>query len=279
MCSAVIRSRNWSLTHNNYTEKDILHYTNFKLKHLVLGKEIGESKTPHLQIHLIYENPKTEQAVIKDHPGAHVTPTRNVTSAIEYCKKEDDYQEHGTPPTDPGNREKKRWKEIRIASEEGRLEDIPDDVRFNSHRTIQAHRNAALLRANYPDTTCTMEWYCGPPGTGKSRKAREENPNAYLKMCNKWWDGYNEEEVVIIEDFDRKHDVLAHHLKIWGDRYQFIGEFKTGARKLRPLRIIITSNYHPEDIWFAPEDLDAILRRFKVTRFGAWEPKENRFIA
>lgn len=103
----------------------------------------------------------------------------------------------------------------------------------------------------------------------EKRKAREENPGLYLKIYNQWWDGYDHQEVVLLEDFNnKKHDVLVHHLKIWGDRYPFPAEVKGGSRTIRPEKIIVTSNYHPEEIWTESGDLDPILRRFKVTKFG-----------
>lgn len=115
-------------------------------------------------------------------------------------------------------------------------------------------------------------WYYGTTGVGKTHAAVTEFPSAYRKIANnKWWDGYNNEEAVIIDDFDKDHKYMGYHLKIWADRYAFQAEVKGSAKMIRPATICVTSNYHPKEIWEDSHTLDPILRRFKIVHFKTIE--------
>lgn len=100
------------------------------------------------------------------------------------------------------------------------LRDLPGYV-----KAVDIYRS---LRDPYDHTDVRGHWYVGLPGTGKSRTARERFPGAYLKAQNKWWDGYQGQEAVILDDMDKGGACLGHYLKIWADRYACTGETKGG---------------------------------------------------
>lgn len=92
-------------------------------------------------------------------------------------------------------------------------------------------------------------WYVGKSGCGKSSTARREFPDSYMKLANKWWDGYKGQKTVILDDLDKSHEKLAYHLKIWGDHYGCTLEIKGGAVASNFEKIIVTSQYYPDDIF------------------------------
>lgn len=263
------RSCNFTFTHNNYADTSI--EDKLECRYIVYGKEEGESGTPHLQGTVVFPTQRTLTSVIKKLPGCHVELCIALHSSIAYCKKEGDFTERGTPPAtkkELGQDEQERWKEYRQAAEAGEFEKIPEKIRFNQPKLLATHRDLALRARKLPDTETEHLWYYGDSGTGKSRKARTEHPDAYLKNANKWWCGYTDQETVLLEDFDKRHEMLVHHMKIWGDRYPFNAETKGSSQTIRPRLIIVTSNYHPRDIWTDDADLEPILRRFKCEHFG-----------
>lgn len=265
-----LKSKNWVFTLNNYTDADLAELAAWDVRYMKFGKEVGESATPHLQGYIVMNAEARLSKLKKMCPRAHWEVMKGRLEQNDlYCEKEGDWTERGDKPMSSkrkGDKERDRWDEALTAIKERRIDDIPSEIILKYSKSFAAIRTV-LMKTNLSDTEEKMDWYYGGSGTGKSRRAREENPDAYIKMCNKWWDDYEGQEVVIIEDFDKEHRVLCHHLKIWADRYKFPAEYKGGKMDIRPRKIIVTSNYSPRDIWESHQDLEPILRRFRLTCF------------
>lgn len=265
------RSRGICFTLNNYTEEEEECVRGLgadeHVRYLCYGRERGEGGTPHLQGYLYAVNPQLHEWYRARIPRAHIEFQRGTPEqAVEYCQKDGDFHEWGTRPVGAkrkGEIEAERWDDARACARCGDLESIPSDIYIRYYRTLKEIKKDHLPKVPDADGV-TGVWIHGMAGVGKSRRARDENPGSYFKMANKWWDGYQGEETVIIDDLDKKHDVLGHHLKIWMDRYAFIGETKGGAILIRPKKIIVTSQYSINQIWEDEETRCAIHRRCEV---------------
>jgi hypothetical protein len=108
-------------------------------------------------------------------------------------------------------------------------------------------------------------WIHGPAGCGKTKSVADAYPLAYRKPLSKWWDGYQGQEIVVLDDVDPTSSAwLGRFLKIWGDRYSFPAESKGGSSVVRPRKFFVTSQYSIAEVFPEAVTQDAINRRFVV---------------
>ena len=208
-------------------------------------------------------------------PGCHVEGGNGTAhQADQYCRKTREvdnapnevvYSRGTLPllPSEKGAVEKLRWEETWAAAKEGRIEDIPADIRIRQYSAIRRIERDFMPPVDRLAGPCGV-WIVGPAGCGKTRAVLDQFPEAYPKPRNQWWDGYQREPIVLLDDVDKFDVRLGGNLKHWADAYPFIGEVKGGSQKIRPERLIVTSQYRIEDIWFDEETRQALLRRFVV---------------
>lgn len=235
--------------------------------YLIIGKEFGDSGTPHLQGFVQFCSKKSLVGLKKFNPRIHWEATKgSIDQNIQYCSKANDFMEYGIKPMDVkqkaecGKRSlEERWKLARS----GQFEQLaPENIKVYEYIY---RKNITCLDRELLDN----QWIWGPSGCGKSKYVRDTYPTFYLKPMSKWWDGYNGEDVVCLDDVDPKHaEWLGYFLKIWCDHYVFNAEVKGCMLRIRPKTVIVTSQFPLEIVFPNAEDREALSRRFTVLAMG-----------
>lgn len=260
-------SKHWCLTLNNPTGDDVVDPDDFT--YLVLGREKGETGTPHLQGYCVFKNRVGLARAKKYWPRAHLEiKSKNSTyqECITYCQKGDDWQEWGTVPRTNKQIMEDRWELAYNFAKAGTLEEIEKSMLVRYYHAFKRIRQDNPARPARLKDVCGM-WFLGPTGSGKSHRARALFPNLYDKPLNKWWDGYHGQHTILLDDVGKKQATwLGHFLKRWGDKFSFPAESKGTTHQIRPQRIVVTSQYTIAELFFDdPELIEALERRYTVT--------------
>lgn len=258
----------WCFTWNNFPEEYNTIFENSNWNYLIIGKETGESGTPHLQGYIEFPSNRRLNALKKIHAAIHWEVRRGTAQeAADYCKKDGDFTEQGeiSRPS-PGKRNDIETAR-NIVRTTGRMKNVVENV-----DSYQAIRVAEIyLKYSEPKRNWKPEvmWFWGPTGSGKTKKAFEITEDPYISGKNlKWWEGYDGHEHVIIDDF-RKDFCTFHELLRILDRYEYRIEVKGASRQLLAKKIIITSCYKPSDVYETREDVGQLLRRIdQILEFG-----------
>lgn len=264
--------RGWLFTLNNYTEQEEKHVQSIDAIYLVYGREVGEQGTPHLQGYVYFKNAKTMSAAKRlISSRAHLDKPRGTPQqCCDYCMKDGDVFEKGDRPmsqSDKGVKGREYWESVWDAAKAKELESIDPYVRIHSYRNIK--QIGVDYQAKPPSLSAPCGfWIHGEPGSGKTTLARRMFPNAYIKQRNQWWDGYQGEDAVIMDDMDPYSKALGGLIKDWTDQHPFRCGTKGSTLFIRPKYFVITSQYTPEEVWEDAQTSTAIRDRCKVIHYS-----------
>lgn len=305
------RLRNWCFTLNNYTNEEYEFICNIccgeetgaegsPVRYIVVGKEVGDSGTPHLQGY-VELRAATRLTGVKKILGAdrvHLESRKGTAvQAAQYCKKQDAmFYEAGIAPRGSGSGEQGRRCDLEAvaaivrngaSAREVFAADPSAFIRYN--RGINAAIGLFSARRNSPTQSI---WRFGVTGSGKSRDAFLEAESFYPgsvvqlgDVSGKWFDGITPcTRAVVYDEFDGTMPITVL-LRIL-DRYPCQVPVKGGMVQFCPRIVFITSQYSPFHYYGQADQWKPLKRRIvgrngvvlHYTRLNTsedWEGDEN----
>ena len=271
------KSRSWCFTINNYSEQFALHmFENIRngkvegIKYIIVGKEVGESGTPHLQGFVMFENPRGLKGIKREKyfDRAHLEIAKGTPKqASEYCKKDNDFVEYGEVPKGQGTRTdlEGAYKAIKEGMSVDDLAWENPNVYGFAHKALGKLEDIRL-RKNLRTEMTQGEWIYGATGVGKSEYAFA-NPCYVYPYDNGWWDGYAQQDIVVIDEF--RGQLPFNELLRMVDKHPnyFV---RRRCREPMPFvskKVIITSSMPPWEVFKKLDESDSLhqlYRRFKI---------------
>lgn len=280
------RVRGYCLTINNYVEADIakmdglINNARPIVTYVVYGKEVAPTtKTPHLQCYIYFKNAQEFSTVKRLFPTAHIEQQKGTPQqASDYCKEDGDYKEYGELPIQ-GTRSDLNEVYDKVKAGEDLDEIIYEnpDVYNRCHRALHKLEDINLRKNRRTELT-EGEWIYGGTGLGKSEYAFQFENSYVYPYDNGWWDGYKQQEVVVIDEF--RGQLPFNELLRMVDKHP---NYYVRRRCREPMpftskKVIITSSLPP---WKVFKNLDAsdsikqLFRRFKVYNLKAQNDLEE----
>jgi len=256
------KSRRWALTmYNLETAWDELRADNAAC---IVGQVEKCPKTGrlHLQVGIYYKSQRVWPK--KKYPTAHIAPEWKEGSQITYCTKPESRIVGpfliGKLPK-PG--ERTDLQQLATAVVTGELSTIQiaqekPDIFVRYYKGLQALE--AITTYQHRTEKPEVIWRWGPTGAGKTYYAYERfgADEVYMKDGTQWWDGYQQEKCILIDDFDGKWP-FRDLLRLL-DKYKYQGQIKGGYIPVNSPHIVITSEFHPMT-WYQGTQLAQVMRR------------------
>lgn len=268
----------WVFTINNPTEEDIEKVKNVECRGIKAEHEHTKGEgTPHIQGAICFHS-KVSLLTAKKRISerAHLERMMGSWDDQDYCLKEGGDQIIRNEGEGPKQGVRTDIVEFGDAIKNGLTEDEAYDqfpsLMFRYPRFYGGYKDALLQEVPERDWMTEGIWWYGKARTGKTRKAREQYPDAYVwnPSDKGWWDDYNGQETVIIDGFTG--NIPYGTLMRLVDRYPM--RVPRGWKAPVPFlakRVIVISNMSPELVYSEEKNIDQLRRRFSITCFN---PKE-----
>jgi hypothetical protein len=272
------RSRRFTFTINNYTNGAITWLSNesgqsdFGIKYLIYGVEVGKQGTPHLQGYIEFKSAHTITALQKGYfkqlGAAIFVANGSAQQNYDYCTKDGNYTEFGKLTKQGERNDLNKIKDEIVDG--AKVDDIVMDRPMVYHqygRTLHKIEDL-VMRKKFRTEMTKCIWYWGKTSTGKSHNAfKGFDPSTHYvhNLNEQWWDGYTQQETVIFNEFrgQIKYNELLDFIDKWP---------KTVKRRNRePIpftskMIIITCPMRPQELYGGDEldNIDQLLRRIEI---------------
>jgi len=268
------RDRHRGYCFTNFSDEDVYETIEKSeigknIKYMIVGEEVCPTTgKEHQQGYVCFNNPIEFNSMRKLVKGMHIEVANGSDEQNKkYCNKDGDYRELGEPNA-PGKRNdltniKKKLSEGKPLTDVV-LEDCENYQQMRTAEKLFEYSQKKKKRNWKP----RVIWVHGPSGCGKSRYAFEKFEGLDYFVAGEhtgsfYWDGYEGEEYVILDDFRGNQMTLTNLLRTL-DRYEYRVSVKGSSRQLLAKKIIITSIKHPKDIYAAiidDEPVQQLLRR------------------
>ncbi len=288
--SKYIPRKTWFLTYSQvppgFLKEGLLEHLKSidELQEYVVAQELHQDGGTHFHAYVKFRGdgvaPKDVLKFKWVDRTAKAESCRSTAAVMKYCKKDGDFITNIANLLTYGKNKMKKMTEFLL--EHGVNKAVEDgEVSIRGVKRLRQDVSDFKLHelAVEPTIHCKGIWIHGPTGAGKTTAALQRYPGCFRKPPTKWWDGYEGQEVILLDDLRKENaKFIVYYLTQWMDRHAPpAGEVKGGNMPLPFKWFVVTSQWSIDEIFDEPRDRDAIERRCagRIEEIGAPAGDEN----